>query len=85
MLTRISFQSATISTIFKDYNSLLMLQSLPFNVNITNKITKFIRFMKLACRFAQSKEKMDLRASLHNQEYYQYQKCLLKLSGDHQF
>ena len=41
----------TISTIFKDYNSLLMLQSSLFNVNTTNKITKFIGFIKLACRF----------------------------------
>ena len=83
MLTRISFQSATISTIFKDYNSLLMVQSLPFNVNITNKITKFIGFMK-ACRFALSKGKMDLHASLHHQEHCQYQKYLLKLSANYQ-
>ena len=54
MLTRMSFHS-TISTIFKDYNSLLMLQSSPFNVNITNKITKFIGLMKLACRSVQGK------------------------------
>ena len=57
MLTRMSFHSATISTIFKDYNSLLMLQSSPFNVNITNKIPKFIGFIKLACRFGYSKGK----------------------------
>ena len=84
MLTRMFFLSATISTIFKDYNSLLMLQSSPFNINITNKITKFIGFMKLTCRFGQSKEKMDLHASLHHQEYCQYQIYLLKLSGDYQ-
>ena len=41
--------SATISTILKDYNTQSMLQSLPFNVNITNKITTFIRFMRSAC------------------------------------
>ena len=34
MLTRMSFHSATA---FKDYNSLLILQSLLFKVNITNK------------------------------------------------
>ena len=68
MLTRMSFHSATITTIFKDYNSLLILQSSPFNVNITNKIRKFIQLMKLTCRFGLSKE-MDLHASLHHQEY----------------
>ena len=78
MLTRMSFHS-TISTIFKDYNSLLMLQSSPFNVSIANRIPKFIGFMKLACRFGHSKEKMDLYASLHYQEYCQHQKYLLKL------
>ena len=57
MLTRMSFHSATISTIFNDYNSLLMLENLPFNVIITNKIPMFIRFIKLACRFGHSKEK----------------------------
>ena len=41
-------------------------------------------FIKLACRFGHSKEKMDLHASLHHQEYWQYQKYLLKLSGDYQ-
>ena len=60
-----------------------MLQSSPFNVNITNKIPKFIGFMKSACRFGHSKEKMDLHASLRHQEYCQYQKYLLKLSGDY--
>ena len=35
--------------------------------------------MKLACRFGHSKEKMDLYASLHYQEYCQHQKYLLKL------
>ena len=84
MLNQMSFHSATISTIFKELNSLLMLKSSPFNVNITNKIPKFIRLMKLACRFGHYKEKMDLHASLHYQEYYQYQKYLLKLSGDYQ-
>ena len=58
MLTRMSFHSVTISTIFKDYNFLLMLQSSPFKVNITNKIPKFIGFMKSACRFGHSKEKI---------------------------
>ena len=74
--------SATISPILKDYNYLLMLQSSPFNINITNRIPKFIGFMKSACRFGHSKEKMDLYASLHHQEYCQYQKYLLKLSGE---
>ena len=60
--------SATISTILKDYHTLLMLQSSPFNVNITNKITTFIGFMRSARRFGHSKEKMDLHASLHHQE-----------------
>ena len=72
MLTRMSFPSAITSTIFKEYNSLLILLSSPFNFNITNKITKFIGFMKLACRFGQSKETIDLHASLHRQEYCQY-------------
>ena len=62
MLTRMSFHSATISTIFKHYNSLLILQNSPFNVNITNKIPKYIGFMKLACRFGDYNEKMDLHA-----------------------
>ena len=84
MLTRMSFHSATISTIFKDYNSLLMLQSSPFNVNITSKIPKFIRFLKFAFKFGHSKEKMDLHAYLHHQEYWQSQRYLLKLSGDYQ-
>ena len=79
-----SFHSATISTIFKDYNSLLMLQSSPFNISIASRIPKFIGFMKLACRFGHSKEKMDLYGSLCHQEYWQYQKYLLKLSGDYQ-
>ena len=57
MLTQMNFHSATISTIFKHYNSLLMLQSSPFNVNFANKIPKFIGFMKLACRFGRYKEK----------------------------
>ena len=83
MVTRMSFHSATISTTFKDYNSLLMLQSSPFNVNITSKIPKFIGFMKLACRFGHSKEKMDLHVSLHHQEHCQYQNYLLKFSGDY--
>ena len=48
MLTRLSFHSATISAIFEDYNSLLMLENSPFNVIITNKIPTFVRFMKLA-------------------------------------
>ena len=64
MTTQMSFHSATISTIFKDYNSPLMPQSSLFNVNITNKMPKFIGFMKLACRFGHSKEEMDLHASL---------------------
>ena len=83
MLTRQSSHAATISTIFKDYNSLLMLQSWPFNVNITNKTPRFIGFMKSACRFGPSNEKTDFSTSLHHQEYYQYQKSLLKLSGDY--
>ena len=74
------FHSATISTIFKDYSSLLMFQSSLFNVVSTNKMTKFIGVMKSACRFDHSKEKMDLHASLHRQEDCQYQKYLLKLS-----
>ena len=57
MLTGMSFHAATISTIFKDYNYLLMLLSSPFKVNITNKIAKLIRFMKSACRFGHSKGK----------------------------
>ena len=84
MLTRISFHSATISNIFKYYNSLLMLQSSPFNVNFANKISEFIGVMKLACTFGHYKEKMDLHASLHHQECCQYQKYLLKLSGNYQ-
>ena len=67
MLTRKSFHSATISTIFRDYNSLSRLQSLPFNVNITHKIPKFIGFMNLACKVGHSKEKctfMHLYTSL---------------------
>ena len=84
MLTRMSFHSGTIPTIFKHYNSLFMLQSSPLSVNITKKIPKFIGFMKLACRFGHYKEKMDLHASLHYQKYYQYQKYLLKLSGNYQ-
>ena len=84
MLLRMCLHSATISTISMDYNSLLMLQSSPFNINITDKITKFIVFMKSACRFGHIKEKkMDLHASLHHQEYCQYQKYLLKLLGDY--
>ena len=39
-----------------------MLQSSPFNVNITNKIPTFIGFMKLACRLSHSKEKRDPHA-----------------------
>ena len=74
MITRMSFRSATITTIFKDYNSLLMLQRSPFNVNITNKVPKFIGFVKSACRLGHSKEKVDLHTSLHHQEYYQCQK-----------
>ena len=85
MLTRMSFHSATISTVFKDYNSFLMHQNSRFNVTITNKIPRFIGFMKLACRFGLSKEKMDLHASLYHQEHCQYQKYLLKLSADYQF
>ena len=84
MLTRMTFHSATISTIFKHNNCLLVLQSSPFNVNFANKIPKFIEFMKLACRFGHYNEKMDLHASLHHQEYCQYQKYLLKLSGEYQ-
>ena len=84
MLTLLSFYSATISTIFKDYNSPLMLQNSLFNVNVTNKIPKFIGFMKLACTFGHSKEKMDFHASLHHQQYCQHQKYLLKLSRDYQ-
>ena len=41
---------------FKDYNSLLMLQSSQFKVNITSKILKFIGFIKSASRFGHSKE-----------------------------
>ena len=84
MLTRMTFHSTAISTIFNHYNSLLMLQSSPFNVNFDNKIPKFIGFMKLACGFGNFKEKVDLHASLYHQEYCQYQKYLLKLSGDYQ-
>ena len=78
-----SFHSAIISTIFKDYNSLLMLWSSPFVVNFTNKIPKFIGFMKVACRFGPSKKKIDLHTYLQHQENCQYQKSLLKLSGDY--
>ena len=39
--------------------------------------------MKSAYRFGHSKEKKDLHASLHHEEYGQYQKYLLKLSGDY--
>ena len=74
------FHSAPISTILKDYNYLLRPQSSPFNVNITNKMPKFIGFLKSACRFGHSKEKMDLYASSH-QEYCQYQKYLLSYKG----
>ena len=84
MLTRMSFHSATISTIFKYYDSLLMLQSSPFNVNFANKIPEFIGIMNLACKFGHYKERKALHASLHHQEYCQYQKYLLKLSGDYQ-
>ena len=80
MLTQILFHLATISTIFKDYNSLLMSQSSPFNFNNTNNLPKFIGFMRSACRFGHSKVKMDIHASLHHQEYFQYQKNLLNLS-----
>ena len=79
MLTRMSFHSATISTIFKYYNSLLMLQSLPFNINFANKIPEFIGVMKLGCKFGHYKEKMALYASLHHQEYCQYQKIFIKV------
>ena len=85
VLTRMPFHSATISNIFKDYNPFLMLQSSQFNVIITNKIPRFIGFMKLARRFGLSKEKMDLHGSLYHQEHCQYQKYLLKSSGDYQF
>ena len=64
-------------------NSLLMLQSSPFKVNITSKMPTFIGFMKSTCIFGHSKEKMDHHASLNHQEYCQYQKYLLKLSGDY--
>ena len=64
-------------------NSLLMLQSSPFKVNITSKIPKFIGFMKSTCIFGHSKEKMDHHASLNHQEYCHYQKYLLQLSGDY--
>ena len=57
MLTLTSFHLATVSTIFRDYNSLLMLQSSLFNVIIINKISKFIGFMKSPYRFGLSKEK----------------------------
>ena len=76
-----SFHSATISTIFKGYKSFLMLQSSLLNDNTANKITNFIGFMKLACGFGQSKEKLVLYASFHHQEYCQYQKKLLKFKG----
>ena len=33
--------------------------------------------MKLVCRYGHSKGKIDLYASLHHQEYCQYQKYLL--------
>ena len=56
MLTQIPFPSATISIIFRDYCSLLMLQSSPFNVNITNKVPNFIGFMRSPYRFDHSKE-----------------------------
>ena len=58
MLNRMSFYSATISTIFKGYNSFLMLQSSLFNHNITNKIPKFIERMNSAYRFGHSMEKI---------------------------
>ena len=48
MLTRMYVHSTTILTIFKDYNSLLMLENSQFNVIITNKIPTFIEIMKLA-------------------------------------
>ena len=81
VLTRMPFHSATISNVFKDYNPFLMLQSSQFNVIITNKIPRFIGFMKLARRFGLSKEKMDLHGSLYHQEHCQYQKYLLKIRG----
>ena len=65
MLTRRPFHSATIPTFFKDYNSLLMLQSSPCKVNITSKIPKFIGFMKSRCRFSYSQEKKWIFMHLH--------------------
>ena len=63
------FHSATISTIFKDhFNSLLTLQISPVKVNTTNKISKFIGFMKSAGRSGHSKENFDLYASPHHQK-----------------
>ena len=62
MLTQMPFHSASICTIFQDYNSLLWMQSSPFNFNITNKIPKFIGLMKLGSGFGHLKEKTDLHA-----------------------
>ena len=59
MLTQMSSHSASICTIFQDYNSLLWMHSSPFNFNITNKIPKFIGLMKLAYRFGHLKERTD--------------------------
>ena len=83
MLTRMPFHSATISTIFNDYNSLLMLQSSRYYVNITNKITTFIGVMKSACRFGHSKEKWALVHLYIISNIGNTKKYLLKLSEDY--
>ena len=85
MLTRMCFHSATISTISMDYNSLLMLQSSPFNVNVTDEINNFIALIKSACRFGHSKEKNRSSCIFTSSRILpiQYQKHLLKLPGDY--
>ena len=83
------------SDTFHDYQNAFLIQQLFLlflrsiilfwcsKVHRLTLILPIIRFMKLACRFGHSKEKMDLYGSLCHQEYWQYQKYLLKLSGDY--
>ena len=84
------------SDTFHDYQNVFLIQQLfllflrtitLFRCSKVHRLTlilPIIGFMKLACRFGHSKEKMDLYGSLCHQEYWQYQKYLLKLSGDYQ-
>ena len=55
MLTSMSFHSATIFTIFKDYNPLLMLRNSPFNVILQTKylinLKAFPLIIKINTRF----------------------------------